>query len=120
MSIKTTLLGLTLLAGTATAADANGQFLIVGEGAPTCSAFNEIFSKGDSTGIAKYAAWAHGYTSALNESVNGTYDVLGGKSLDELMVDIALACQADPTQTVHAATRATLAAYYPNRTQTAP
>jgi len=114
------LLGLSLLAGTASAADANGKFLVVGEGAPTCSVFNEVFSKGDSAAIVKYAAWAHGYATALNETLNGTYDVLGGKSLDDFIVDIALACQTDATQSFHTATRATLTAYYPARTEVAP
>ncbi|BCW89305.1 hypothetical protein sos41_24630 [Alphaproteobacteria bacterium SO-S41] len=120
MRLFAALLGLGLASGVASAADAGGKFMITGEGAATCSVFNEVFNKGDSAGISKFAAWAHGYAAALNETLNGTYNVLGAKTLDEFIVDVALACQTDNTQPLHDAVRATLTAYYPDRIQVAP
>jgi uncharacterized membrane protein YqgA involved in biofilm formation len=120
VKLRSALLALFVCAGSAAAGDANGQFQIVGEGAQSCSVFNDAFNKADSATTVRFAAWAHGYAAALNESVNGTYDLLGAKSLDDFMVDIAMACQADNTQTFHNAVRATLTAYFPDRVQAAP
>ncbi len=101
-------------------ADANGRYLIAGEGAAACADFNAAFNKGQSETTLRYASWANGYATALNETLDGAYNVLGAHTLDEFLVDVALACQANAGQPFHDAVRATLTAYYPQRATAAP
>ena len=83
-------------------ADAGGEFLIMGLGNSSCSAFlNE-----DSQGAAYYMSWLAGYMTSYNHLKEDTYSVLGAtKGPLELETWLRDYCTINSTESFESAAR---------------
>ena len=91
-----------LLAGTlmtyaslSQARDLDGQFAVFGVGAENCAAYLVARDQGG-TAERWYHHWLAGYFSAVNNAAASTYNILGEKSMADLLDWLEGYCAANP------------------------
>jgi len=90
---------LTLLALPAYCADDNGDFVVKGVGALSCTQFVTAAESGGKEALGEYAGYIAGYTSAFNEMTPSVFDAWGWQSLDTAMLFLLQRCRELPGQT---------------------
>lgn len=110
------LVGIPVAIGPATAADAEGNFSIRGAGTVTCAAY-----LGATPEQRLHAeSWWAGYLTAMNRATGDTYDLLGGRDVDEATALLEDHCRDHPDQLFALAVHAMLEHYYQTRTTRQP
>ena len=108
-----------LLAGTATAADAAGQYYIMGDpGVMTCETLNTKLND-EAAGVA-LGTWLAGYITALNRTTPDTYNLIGGVQPTDVFNAIIAHCASTPADRVEAAAYAAIESVFDRRQTKAP
>ena len=110
---------LLLTTGLAAAKDVDGQFAVFGVGAENCATYLVARDKG---GAAErwYHHWLAGYLSAVNTAAASTFDILGGKSLADILDWLEGYCAVNPEMNFTNAVADMAAILYADRTNLAP
>ncbi len=99
------------LAPAARAADANGDFALVGAGALTCRAYmlgsteDRLFAE----------TWWAGYMSAMNRVTDDTYDLMGEYTVDDINATVDDYCRDNPEDLYGVAVHQVMEAIFPER-----
>ena len=89
------------LAGAASAADAKGNYAVLGPGAHSCAEFT---SAPADVGLV-IGVWVQGYATALNQALPETKDVTGGRSDAQIESELRRICGNNPQMLIADATR---------------
>lgn len=92
---------LALLAGSASAADAKGNYQVIGLGAHTCADYTSAPAEVS----AVVGVWVQGYMTALNQALPEVIDVTAGRSDAQISEALYSACRRDPSKMLADATR---------------
>ena len=120
MSFFSLLLILGLSHATITVAkDMDGQYAVFGVGAENCAAYLVARDHG---GAAErwYHHWLAGYLSAVNNAGASTYNILGSKSMSDILDWLEGYCAANPNTNFANATADMVAILYADRQNMAP
>ena len=114
----TTLAGL-LLGGTAQARDMDDQYAVFGVGADNCAAYLVARDHG---GAAErwYHHWLEGFLTAVNNAAASTYNILGQKSMADILDWLEGYCAANPNMNFANATAELVSLLYDERQNMAP
>ena len=74
------------LAGAASAADAEGNYSVIGMGARTCA----DYTSAPAEAAMVVGVWVQGYMTALNQALPDVKDVTGGRTDQQLADELAL------------------------------
>lgn len=88
-------------AGSAAAADAKGNYAVIGLGAHTCADYTS--APEDASLIV--GVWVQGYMTALNQALPDVTDVSGGRSDAQIGEDLYAVCSGKPQMLLADATR---------------
>ncbi len=80
------------LAGAASAADAEGNYSVIGMGARTCA----DYTSAPAEAAMVVGVWVQGYMTALNQALPDVKDVTGGRTDQQLADALFSACRNDP------------------------
>jgi hypothetical protein len=109
----------TLLAGPSMAADAGGQFYIMGDpGVMKCETLNTKLDD-EAAGIA-LGTWLAGYITALNRTSPDTYNIIGGVQPIDVFNAIIAHCATTPADYVETAAYTALQGVYDRRQTKSP
>lgn len=86
---------LLIAAGLPQARDLDGQFAVFGVGAENCATYLVARDQGG-TAERWYHHWLAGYFSAVNNAAASTYNILGKKSMADLLDWLEGYCAANP------------------------
>lgn len=86
----------TMLSTTVSAKDIDGQFAVYGIGSNSCTQYSQSRVAGKT--INEYVTWMEAYLSAFNLIVSNTYDIAGGRNLDEFVDWMDDHCKDNPDQ----------------------
>jgi len=89
------------LTGAAAAADAQGNYAVIGLGARTCADYTA--APADVTAIV--GVWVQGYMTALNQALPEITDVTAGRNDAQISDALFSACRRDPNMLLADATR---------------
>ena len=89
------------LAGAASAADAKGNYSVIGLGSNTCA----DYTSAPAEVTAVVGVWMQGYMTALNQALPDVADVTGGRTDAQLAEALYSACRRDPNMLLADATR---------------
>lgn len=89
------------LAGTASAADAKGNYAVIGLGARTCADYTAAPAEVSMI----VGVWVQGYMTALNQALPEVTDVTGGRTDSQIAEALFSACRRDPNMLLADATR---------------
>jgi opacity protein-like surface antigen len=89
------------LAGAASAADANGNYSVIGMGARTCA----DYTAAPAEAAMVVGVWVQGYMTALNQALPDVTDVTGGRTDAQIGDALFSACRRDPNMLLADATR---------------
>ena len=109
-----------MLAATATPArDMDDQYAVFGVGAEDCAAYLVARDRG---GVAErwYHHWLAGYLSAVNNAGAATYNILGDKSMADILDWLEGYCAANPNINYSNAVADMVAILFPDRQNMAP
>lgn len=93
------------------AADAKGDFALLGGGALTCRAY----MLGSTDDRLHAETWWSGYISAMNRVTDDTYDMLGEYSVEDFNIYLDDYCRDNPTDLFGIAVHEAAGAFYPER-----
>ena len=88
-------------AGAASAADAKGNYAVIGLGANTCG----DFMSAPTEVAAIVGVWVQGYMTALNQAIPDVTDVSGGRSDAQITDGLYQVCTGKPAMLLADATR---------------
>lgn len=109
----------TLLAGSAMAADANGQFYIMGDpGVMKCDVLTSKLN--DEAAGVSLGNWLAGYVTALNRTTPETYNLIGGVQPADVINAIIAHCASTPADYVEGAIYAAIESVADRRQTSAP
>lgn len=100
----------------ADAADVDGRFAIKGAGGTTCSAFVDALEQREERLFA-YGGWLEGYMTAMNQTLDQTYDLAAWESPQTLALLLANHCRQNPQLSFLDATRMMFNALHADRMQ---
>ncbi len=107
------------LAGSAAAADAAGNFFIMGDpGAMSCETL--LTKTSDEKAGFALGVWVAGYVTALNRTTPDTYHLAGNIELSGLFQALLDHCTKNPKDLVETAVYATVESLYDKRQKAAP
>lgn len=89
------------LAGAASAADAKGNYSVIGMGARTCA----DYTAAPAEAAMVVGVWVQGYMTALNQALPDIKDVTGGRTDAQLADALFSACRRDPNMLLADASR---------------
>jgi hypothetical protein len=89
------------LTGAASAADAKGNYAVIGLGARTCA----DYTSAPAEVTAVVGVWVQGYMTALNQALPEITDVTSGRSDAQIADALFAACRRDPNMLLADATR---------------
>ena len=120
IALATTLFftGLTVTTGSL-ARDMDDQYAVFGVGAENCATYLVARDRGD---VAErwYHQWLAGYLSAVNNAGASTYNILGEKSMADVLDWLEGYCAANPNFNFANAVADMAAILYPDRQNIAP
>ncbi len=88
-------------AGAASAADAQGNYAVIGMGARTCA----DYTAAPVEAAMVVGVWVQGYMTALNQALPDVKDVTGGRTDQQIGDALFAACRRDPNMLLADATR---------------
>jgi len=108
-----------LLASTCNARDIDDQYAVFGVGAEDCATYLVARDRG---GAAErwYHHWLAGFLTAVNSAGASTYNILGEKSLADILDWLEGYCSANPNIVFSNAVADMVAILYPDRLNIAP
>ncbi len=105
--------------GVSHARDMDGQYAVFGVGAENCASYLVARDRGDSV-ERWYHNWLAGYLSAVNNAGASTYNILGEKSMADILDWLEGYCAANPNSNFANATADMVAILYADRQNIAP
>ncbi|HXX57593.1 MAG TPA: hypothetical protein VEI96_06295 [Thermodesulfovibrionales bacterium] len=96
----------------AAARDKQGNLAVYGIGSKTCEKF--LQDRKDAADLS-YHHWVGGYISGFNTGSEETYDIVGTKDFDSLMVWLENYCKANPLDAFGVATGKLMIELFPQR-----
>lgn len=102
-----------IMSPAAQAADAQGDYGMVGAGALTCRAY----MLGSTTDRTFTETWWAGYMSAMNRVTDDTYDLMGDYDADQINVLLDDYCRDNPADLFGIAVHQVMEAIFPERTR---
>jgi hypothetical protein len=100
----------------ASAADADGRFMVKGAGTATCERFLAARQKKDAEYVS-LAGWLDGYLSFMNQSEDRTFDVAPWQGTELLLSAVAVECRRNPEASFHGAAYRVATSLRPGRLQ---
>jgi len=101
------------------AKDMDGQYAVFGVGAENCAAY--LVARDHGGGAERwYHHWLAGYLSAVNNAGASTYNILGDKSMSDILDWLEGYCAANPNANFANATADMVAILYEDRQNMAP
>lgn len=91
-----------LMAHIAWAGDDNGKFVVKGEGNASCQDFVAAASESGAQ-LAAYGGFINGYTSAVNQLQDATFDVWKWQTIDTVLLVVLQRCRSEPSLSFGAA-----------------
>lgn len=88
-------------ASAASAADAKGNYSVIGLGANTCA----DYTSAPTEVVQVVGVWVQGYMTALNQALPDVQDVTGGRTDRQIGDALFAACRRDPNMLLADATR---------------
>lgn len=96
-----------------------GNFTTLGPGVDSCGKFINAANKGSNQGEwgdwNKYALYAQGYITGINELLNDTRDIRGNTDMEGIMGAVENYCRKNPTKSFYSALSYTLDELYADR-----
>ncbi len=105
-------LGLLITANPLPAADAEGNYVVWGQGRASCHSFRKALG---SDGESGFRAWLMGYLTAYNAVTPDTFRVSGQRDMDALLDWLDDYCATHQLDSLDRATRFMVEALYPDR-----
>jgi hypothetical protein len=100
----------------ASAADADGRFMVKGAGTATCERFLTARQKKDAEYVS-LAGWLDGYLTFMNQSEDRTFDVAPWQGTELLLSAVAVECRRNPEASFHGAAYRVATSLRPGRLQ---
>lgn len=99
--------------------DMDGQYAVFGVGAENCAVYLVARERGDLS-ERWYHHWLSGYLTAVNNAAAGTYNILGQKSMADILDWLEGYCAANPNTNLSNAVADMVAILYEDRQNIAP
>jgi len=117
--LRTLLLAASLLASAAQSRDMDDQYAVFGAGAENCAAYLVARDQG---GVAErwYHHWLAGFMTAVNNAAAATYNILGDKSMADILDWLEGYCAANPNVNFSIAVADLVSSLYDERQNMAP
>ncbi|MEE9342180.1 MAG: hypothetical protein V3V12_00940 [Gammaproteobacteria bacterium] len=109
----------TLVSSPVAAKDMDDQFAVYGVGAENCAAFLVARDQGG-TANRWYFDWLEGYLSAVNTAASNTYNILGDKSVGDIVSWLEGYCATNPNMNFTNAVADLSTVLYEDRSNTSP
>lgn len=116
LAVLTAALGVSL---TANARDMDGQYAALGMGGENCAAYLVARDRGGSA-ERWYLDWLGGYLTAVNNAGASTYNILGTRSMADILDWLEGYCAASPNANFANAVADMVGILYPDRANLAP
>ncbi|HFD81409.1 MAG TPA: hypothetical protein ENK05_13625 [Gammaproteobacteria bacterium] len=119
--IASTAVLLAILAGTQTVSgrDMDGQYAVFGMGAENCATYLVARDRAD-VSERWYHRWLAGYLTAVNNAAASTYNILGDKSMADILDWLEGYCAANPNVNFANAVADMVSVLYEDRQNIAP
>jgi hypothetical protein len=118
---STIFIGMFLLVNGASAADANGDYSYLAQGAESCGKFMDAVNKGNNEqnwiSWNNYQAYTYGYFTGVNRYLSNTKNIKGNTDMPGVMAYIEKYCKENPLKDYFDAVDAVQLELYAKRTR---